>query len=209
MKFSAKLIWNIFIKNFGQGLLFVVPVAATFFVLYYLFQQLDTIFSFNIPGVGIIIILVGVSVIGYVGSKLVTSPIFGFFNRLINKTPIIKIIYSSVKDLLSAFVGNKKKFTKPVLVKLVRDSEASQMGFLTQDDLANIGIARGMVSVYVPFSYSIMGNLYIVPSVNVKALDISPTDAMKFIVSGGVTNVEIKMDLPPDCEVDLNKEIND
>jgi len=152
---------------------------------------------------------VGVSVIGYVGSKLVTSPIFGFFNRLINKTPIIKIIYSSVKDLLSAFVGNKKKFTKPVLVKLVRDSEASQMGFLTQDDLTNIGIAGGMVSVYVPFSYSIMGNLYIVPSVNVKALDISPTDAMKFIVSGGVTNVEIKMDLPPDCEVDLNKEIND
>ncbi|RLD46713.1 MAG: hypothetical protein DRI86_02430 [Bacteroidetes bacterium] len=198
MKYKTKSLWNFFIRNFGQGLLFVVPIAATFLVLYYLFQELDAIFPFQLPGLGIVIIIVGVTTIGFIGSKLVTSPIFGFFNKLINKTPIIKIIYSSVKDLLSAFVGNKKKFTKPVLVKLVRDSEASQIGFLTQDDLTNIGIGAGMVSVYVPFSYSIMGNLYVVPSHNVKALDISPTDAMKFIVSGGVTNVSERAELIDD-----------
>jgi len=207
MKIKAKSLWSAFIKNFGQGLLFVVPLAATFLVLYYLFQELDTIFSFKIPGLGIVIILVGVSFIGFIGSKIVTTPIFGLFNKLINKTPLIKIIYSSVKDLLSAFVGNKKKFTQPVLVKLVQDSQASQIGFLTQDDLTNIGVAAGMVSVYIPFSYSIMGNLYIVPTINVTALDISPTDAMKFIVSGGVTNVETKFDTPPDC--DINNEIKD
>ncbi len=189
MKIKTKSIWSIFIRNFGQGLLFVVPLAATYLVLYYMFQELDAIFPFEIPGLGIIIIILGVSIIGFVGSRLVTSPIFSAINKLINRTPIIKIIYSSVKDLLSAFVGNKKKFTKPVLVKLVKDSEASQMGFLTQDDLTKLGIGEGMVSVYVPFSYSIMGNLYIVPAINVKALDISPTDAMKFIVSGGVTDV--------------------
>ncbi len=189
MKNKTKSIWSMFIRYFGQGLLFVVPVAATFLVLYYMFQELDAIFPFEIPGLGIIIIILGVSIIGFIGSKLVTSPIFGAINRIINRTPLIKIIYSSVKDLLSAFVGNKKKFTKPVLVKLVRDSEASQMGFLTQEDLTKLGIGGGMVSVYVPFSYSIMGNLYIVPAINVKALDISPTDAMKFIVSGGVTDV--------------------
>ena len=192
MKSKSKSIWSFFIRNFGQGLLFVVPIAATFLVLYYLFQELDAIFPFEIPGLGIVIIIVGVSAIGFIGSKIVTTPIFGFFNRLINKTPIIKIIYSSVKDLLSAFVGNKKKFTKPVLVKLVRDSEASQIGFLTQDDLTNMGLGAGLVSVYIPFSYSIMGNLYVVPAINRTALDISPTDAMKFIVSGGVTNVEGK-----------------
>ncbi|MCK5846478.1 MAG: DUF502 domain-containing protein [Bacteroidales bacterium] len=192
MKSKSKSIWSFFIRNFGQGLLFVVPIAATFLVLYYLFQELDAIFPFEIPGLGIVIIIVGVSAIGFIGSKIVTTPIFGFFNRLINKTPIIKIIYSSVKDLLSAFVGNKKKFTKPVLVKLVRDSEASQIGFLTQDDLTNMGLGAGLVSVYIPFSYSIMGNLYVVPAINITALDISPTDAMKFIVSGGVTNVEGK-----------------
>ncbi len=191
MKFKIKSIWTFFIRNFGQGLLFVVPLAATFFVLYYLFQKLDTIFALDTPGLGIAAIIIGVSIVGFVGSRIVTTPIFGMLNKLINRTPLIKIIYSSVKDLLSAFVGNKKKFTKPVLVKLVRDSEASQIGFLTQDDLSNLGIAAGMVSVYIPFSYSIMGNLYVVPAVNVKPLDISPTDAMKFIVSGGVTDVSI------------------
>lgn len=189
MKIKTKSIWNFFIRYFGQGLLFVVPIAATYLVLNYIFQELDAIFPFEIPGLGIIIIIAGVSIIGFIGSKLVTSPIFGAINKVINRTPIIKIIYSSVKDLLSAFVGNKKKFTKPVLVRLVRDSEASQMGFLTQEDLTKLGIGGGMVSVYIPFSYSIMGNLYIVPAINVKALDISPTDAMKFIVSGGVTDV--------------------
>lgn len=189
MKIKTKSLWSIFIRNFGQGLLFVVPLAATYVVLNYMFQELDAIFPFEIPGLGIIIIVLSVSIIGFVGSKLVTSPIFSAINKLINRTPIIKIIYSSVKDLLSAFVGNKKKFTKPVLVKLVKDSDASQMGFLTQDDLTKLGIGEGMVSVYIPFSYSIMGNLYVVPAVNVSPLDISPTDAMKFIISGGVTDV--------------------
>ena len=110
-----------------------------------------------------------------------------FISRLIEKAPLIGIIYSSIKDLLEAFVGNKKKFTEPVLFKLSRESEVEQMGFITQRDLSLFGISKRKISVYIPFPYSFMGNLYIVPEDNITPLDISPTQAMKFIVSGGVS----------------------
>jgi uncharacterized membrane protein len=103
------------------------------------------------------------------------------------KAPLIGIIYSSLKDLMSAFVGNKKKFTEPVLVKMNRESEVEQIGFITQKDLKIIGLDDKKMAVYMPFPYSFMGNLYIVPSDNITKLDISPTQAMKFIVSGGVS----------------------
>lgn len=187
MKRRLGFLWSIFIRNFGQGLLFVVPIATTLFVLYYIFQWLDTLIPLNIPGLGVLVIVVGVSLTGIIGSKLVKTPLFNWFNRFISRAPIVKIIYSSVKDLLSAFVGNKKKFTKPVLVKIT--SEASQIGFLTQDSLLDLGLSEELVSVYIPFSFSIMGNLYIVPKKNITLLDAAPTETMKFVVSGGVTNI--------------------
>jgi uncharacterized membrane protein len=187
MKHKLGVIWSHFIRNFGQGLLFVVPIATTLFVLYYIFEWLDTLIPIEIPGLGVLIIIVGVSLVGIIGSTLVKTPLFNWFNRFLSKAPIVKIIYSSVKDLLSAFVGNKKKFTKPVLVKIT--PETSQIGFLTQDSLTDLGLSDELVSVYIPFSFSIMGNVYIVPKKNITELEASPTETMKFVVSGGVTNV--------------------
>lgn len=187
MKQKFGVLWSTFIRNFGQGLLFVVPISTTLFVLYYIFIWLDTLIPIDIPGLGVLLIIAGVSVIGIIGSTIVKTPLFNWFNRLISRAPIVKIIYSSVKDLLSAFVGNKKKFTKPVLVKVT--SNASQIGFLTQDSLADLGLSEELVSVYIPFSFSIMGNLYIVSKKNITPLEASPTETMKFVVSGGVTNI--------------------
>lgn len=190
MKTLLKSIWSSFIRYFGQGLLFIVPITASIFVLYILFEKVDTLMNLKIPGLGLVIITISVTLVGYIGSRFVTSPLFKWLNGLITKTPILKIIYSSVSDLLSAFVGNKKKFTKPVLVKLSKDSDAHQIGFLTQTDLNDLGIDEGMVSVYIPFSYSIMGNVFIVPKENISQITASPTETMKFIVSGGITNIE-------------------
>jgi len=190
MKTKSKFVWSQLIRYFGQGLLFVVPISATLLVLYYLFEKVDKLLPIGIPGLGLIIIIVGITIIGFVGTRLVTTPTFKRINNIINKTPLIKIIYSSVKDLLSAFVGSKKKFTEPVIVKINNDSDVKQIGFLTQTDLIDLGIKGDYVSVYVPFSYSIMGNVYIVPRINVEKLDSSPTETMKFVVSGGITNVK-------------------
>jgi len=178
------------LKYFGQGLLFVVPVFVTGAVLVYLFQKADTIIGLDIPGLGILILLVGVTLIGFIGTILLTNPAVRWFSNLINRTPVVKIIYSSVKDLLSAFVGSKKKFTRPVLIRLSAGNDMQQIGFLTQEDLTDLGVGEEMVSVYVPFAFSMMGNLYVVPKANVTVLEASPTETLKFVVSGGITNVQ-------------------
>jgi uncharacterized membrane protein len=105
------------------------------------------------------------------------------------KVPFIKVIYSSTKDFMSAFVGQKKKFTETVMVKMNNDAEIYKLGFITQKDLSNIGIKEGMIAVYLPHSYNFSGNLFIVPAANVTPINAPPSEMMKFIVSGGITEI--------------------
>jgi len=187
MKNFFNSIWKIFLAYFGQGLLFTVPITATIYVLYILFLKADELLNLEIPGLGILVLIVGIFIIGLIGKVFVSLPIFNYFNHLIKKAPLISIIYLAIKDLLSAFVGNKRKFTKPVLVKLSKNADYEQIGFLTEDDLGSIGISGNKVAVYAPFPYSFMGNMFIVPAENITPLNIKPTEAMKFVISGGVS----------------------
>ncbi len=113
-----------------------------------------------------------------------------YTERMIEKAPLVKLIYSSVKDLVEAFVGEKRRFNKPVLVRLEKDSQINRIGFITKEDLTDMGIDREMVAVYLPFSYSFAGELIILPRENITFLNTSGTDAMKFIISGGVTEIK-------------------
>ena len=177
------------LRYFLQGLLFLAPVSITVFILVEGFLLVDGLFNFKIPGLGLLVILAGVTLIGFLGSTFLFKPITSYFNRLLEKIPLFKIIYSSIKDLMSAFVGQKKKFNVPVLVKVNKDSELEKMGFITETDLSKLGIEEGKVAVYLPHSYNFSGNLFIVPKANIKLIQASPTNVMKFIVSGGVTSV--------------------
>jgi len=171
-----------------------VPIAVTGYVLYKAFRIIDGILPFQIPGLGLVIILVLLTVLGFLGSTILARPIFYYFDRIIEKAPLIKVLYSAVKDLLSAFVGSKKSFDKPVLVKLEKDSDVQKLGFITQDDLTELGIEGDKVAVYLPHSYAWSGNQYIVPKENITPLDVSAATVMKFIVSGGVTNIDTNND---------------
>lgn len=197
-------IWSFIIRYLGQGLLLTAPIGVTVYSVYWLFTKAnllaDKFIKFDMPGLGLLIVIACIILIGIVGNLLIKLPVFNFFSRLIARAPLISIIYSSVKDLLSAFVGNKKKFTEPVLIRHSNDTQVEQMGFITQRDLSLFGISKRKISVYIPFPYSFMGNLYIVPEENVTLLDISPTQAMKFIVSGGVSMNET--DNEEDEEID-------
>lgn len=104
------------IKYFLQGLFYIVPTAVTIYVIYYLVVMLDNLIPLDIPGLGILIILLSVTVIGYLGSHFFFT-YFKPFERAIEKTPLIKIIYTSMKDMMNAFVGKKQQFNKPVLIK--------------------------------------------------------------------------------------------
>lgn len=179
------------IRYFLQGLLYIAPIGVTLYVLYFLFVNLDNfanqLLPISFPGFGLIILLILVISIGYFGTKLISQPITNWFNRAMNKAPLIKIIYFSVKDLLSAFVGKEKKFKNPVLVKVNKTSNLEKIGFITQTDLTNLGITNGKVTVYFPHSYAFSGELFIVPIEDITPLDENSSEIIKFIISGGVS----------------------
>lgn len=188
---------------FFRGLIFITPLAIIGWVVWYLFNLSKSIpFFQDKPWLGIVLVVLGTILVGLIISSFVVRPVLVWFERILVRTPLIKLLYTSIKDLLEAFVGEKKKFNHPVLVTLFRDEEIQRIGFITDDDLSGMGL-EGKVAVYVPMSYSFSGNLYIVPASRVQPLEgISPADAMKFVVSGGVTRtsdeiLEESQQLPP------------
>ncbi len=181
---------------FFQGLIYLAPLVITIYVLYKSFVFLDGLFkplvgkylNINMPGLSIIIVFLLVALLGLMGQTIIARPIKRLVNHIINKAPLVKVVYSSIKDLLSAFVGKEKKFSQPVLVKVNTVSELEKLGFVTQKDVSKLGVKGDKVAVYFPHSYNFSGELFIVPSEHVKNIDVAPSDVMKFIVSGGVTN---------------------
>ncbi|MCO6499589.1 MAG: DUF502 domain-containing protein [Vicingus serpentipes] len=174
------------ISYFLQGLLYLVPITATIYVVVEAVIAIDSWVHVDVPGLGILIILGGVTFVGFVGSALLSQQFFRL-EKILDRVPLIKIIYSSVKDLLSAFVGKKKRFTEAVLVKM--EGNVERIGFITQKDLTQLGISKDKIGVYIPFSYAVTGNLIVVPKENVTPIEGSSAEIMKFIISGGVTNI--------------------
>ncbi len=186
-----------FLLYFMRGLLVTVPVAITSYVVYSLIQMVGhlvdgvgtivnpSIDPFLVPLIAIVIIFI----MGLLGSSIILSPIFSIIENAIEHTPVVKTIYTSIKDLMSAFVGNKKRFNKPVLVTIDKANNIQQVGFITNESLKELNINEGQVAVYLPWSYSFAGNLIVVPKESIKLIDASSTEVMKFIVSGGVTDI--------------------
>jgi uncharacterized membrane protein len=187
MKIFSRVDMKKLIGYFLQGILYLVPLAATVYVVVKAVIFVDGLVPVKFPGLGLLIILVVVTISGYLGGSLLLNSFFNL-NKILAKAPLLKIVYSSVKDLLSAFVGKKKRFTQPVLVKM--EGQVERIGFVTQKDLTYLGISAQKVGVYIPFSYAVTGNLIIVPKENVTPIDGSSADIMKFIISGGVTEIE-------------------
>ena len=187
------------INYFLQGLLYIVPITVTLYVVVWTFQKIDGILpglldklgiDMHIPGLGLIIIIAFITVIGVLGSAVIFSPINSFFQNLLKRAPLLKTIYSSVKDLMNTFVGNKKGFSEPVLVKIYENSTIERIGFITNEDVESLNIAKGKVLVYMPHSYAISGQLFVVEKKNVSPIDKSSAEIMKLIVSGGVTEID-------------------
>lgn len=191
-------LWKQLIRYLMQGLLYLIPITVTVYTLYVSFTFVDgllkryinEIIGFSVPGMGVLIIVLFVTLIGFLGSTFIFSPIIRYFDRLISKAPLIKIIYTAMKDLMSAFVGQKKKFTEPVSVLVNHDPEIIRIGFVTAKDLKSLGMSGEKIAVYLPYSLSVMGDLFVVDPAQVKPIKASPTEVMKFIVAGGVTNIE-------------------
>lgn len=191
---------NRLLNYFFKGLLISIPLAATVGIIAWFFGILDSFLGNeavtntwyygkdHIPGLGVVIILGTILLIGWIGSSYIAKPFIDWFDDWLEKTPGIKFLYSSVKDIMEAFVGEKKKFSEPVLVELGADA-IYKVGFITRKDLSKIGMP-GFSAVYFPKSYGFVGDLYFVRNDKIKPLNANPTEVFKLIVSGGVTGIE-------------------
>lgn len=167
----------------------ISPIAVTIYVIYAVFDTVDTIIPSMPRGIGFLLIIGFITTIGYIGTRFFLGRlIFDAFDYLLQHTPGIKFIYSSIKDILDSFMGDKKRFNVPVWVCTNRDPEMWRIGFLTQDDMKYWGM-ENKIAVYLPHSYAVSGWVIVVNADNIKpVVKMNAAEAMKFAVSGGVTS---------------------
>ncbi|HEV7333321.1 MAG TPA: DUF502 domain-containing protein [Flavisolibacter sp.] len=189
------------LQYFLQGLLVIAPIAVTIYAVYSIVSFIDNqvpIFTAKDDngqvyvrnyGLGFLAVIVGIILIGYLSSFFIKNRVFNLFDSVLKRTPGIRFIYSTTKEFFEAFAGEKKKFNKPVLAN-IDDNDVWRVGFITQEEARDFGFSD-YVAVYIPMSYSIAGNVYLLPRARVRRVtNINATDAMKFAISGGVTELE-------------------
>lgn len=190
--------FNLFLKSFFKGLLIVGPIGATLYIIFVVFDTIDSLIPFdkffpflNRTGVGFVSLILFISAVGYFFNKFVFGKfIFESLDHFLEKTPGVKHIYSPTKDVMSSFVGDKKKFNVPVWVKTNENPEIWRIGFLTQKDMSDVGLPE-KVAVYLPHSYAISGWVIMTNSTYILPVEgMSAAEAMKFAVSGGVAGFQ-------------------
>ncbi|MBI5741250.1 MAG: DUF502 domain-containing protein [Nitrospirae bacterium] len=174
-------------RYFFEGLLILVPMVATIYVIYIVFVKIDSIYKFRIPGAGFVVTFLTIMLVGFISSNILTKRLMQLIESTVNRLPLVKMIYMAVKDLMNAFVGDKKSFNRPVLVAVSPDRNIQVIGFMTRERLENIGLPD-KVAVYLPQSYNFAGNVVIVSKELVTPLSADSGEVMAFIVSGGVAS---------------------
>ena len=198
-------------QYFLQGLLIMAPILITFYILFSVVSSIDNLLPiFTVTdvrgvvkvqnyGLGFLIIILVIVIIGYFSYFFISNKIIVFLDRIMQRLPGLKHIYSTTRDFFEAFAGDKKRFTHNVLAN-VDDNDVWRIGFITKEDMEEFGL-KGYVAVYVPMAYSVAGNVYIIPKSRVKEIThISSSQTMKFTVSGGVTHID-------EDDKKINKEI--
>ncbi|RYE24056.1 MAG: DUF502 domain-containing protein [Sphingobacteriales bacterium] len=182
---------TILFRSFLQGLLILSPIAVTAYIIYIVFNSVDSLVPWVPRGLGFLVIISTVTFIGYMGTRFFLGRmLFDSFDYLLQHIPGIKYIYSSIKDVMGSFVGDKKRFNKPVWVCINHNPEMWRIGFMTQKDLAYLGMAN-RIAVYLPHAYAVSGYVIVVEPTNIKPITkMNPAEAMKFAVSGGITSVD-------------------
>lgn len=177
-----------FIKYFLNGLLVIFPLFCTVVIIKYVILFFDSMFPAPVPGAGFVFALGLITLVGFLGRQVFFAPIVKIFLQFIEKTPVVSLIYRSTKDFTEAFIGNERKFEKPILYD-TSGSGTFRVGFLTTESFKVPGLETH-VGVYIPHSYNFSGNYYIVPKDRIRPFPVSPAQAMKFAVTGGVTHLE-------------------
>ncbi len=182
---------------FVRGCLVLVPLGLTIYILFAILRTIDQLLPIGIPGAGLLLTLILVTVVGALTSNVVGRSVFDSTDRALKRLPLVKLIYTSIKDLIDAFMGDKKSFNRPVAVTLNPGSGLKALGFITRDGLHALELPLH-VAVYFPQSYNFAGYLAVVPREQVEALEVNSAELMTFIISGGISGLGVGQSvLPP------------
>ena len=189
---ALKKVFNLFVTYFLRGIIVVVPLVAVYLTGAYIWELIKDYKLFGSVFITISVVIAGLLLVGFATKFLIFRPLFHSFEKLITRTPLVKFVYTSIKDLIKAFVGDQRRFSQPVLVNLIEETKLERFGFLTTQEMAKLGEGfSGKVTVYIPMSYSFSGNLYVIPAHLVTPLPhVDPAELMKFILAGGVTDLD-------------------
>ncbi|WP_108671224.1 DUF502 domain-containing protein [Peribacillus acanthi] len=185
------------LKNFVNGILLIVPIAAVIYVVYKMFVFFDGLLGNYlrsymkedyIPGIGIILTILSITLIGWLSTQFILGSLFRFIDRILSKIPIVKTIYSVIKDTVHSFLGEKKSFSKVVLIKQP-NSHLTSVGFITSENVGDFyNEYKEYVAVYIPQTFQVAGFTFLVPKDQVTVIEVKAEDAMKFVLSGGMTS---------------------
>jgi uncharacterized membrane protein len=174
------------VSHFLRGAFILVPLVATVYIVVATLRTIDHLLPLPVPGAGLVLTVAVITLVGFLASNVIGRSLFRFAEGLFTRLPLVKLLYTSIRDLVGAFVGDKKRFDRPVLVRVSQDAAVRVFGFVTRDDLGALSLS-GSVAVYVPQSYNFAGTLLVVPVERVEPLQTGSAELMKFIVSGGVS----------------------
>ena len=178
---------------FVRGLVVVAPLGVTVWICVRIFRTIDSWLGLTAPGVGFVITIVLITLVGFLASTIVARRVVSAMDSLFERVPFVRLLYGSTKDTLNAFVGEKRRFDKPVLVSVSADGATKMIGFLTTESAATLGHA-GSVTVYIPQSYGFAGQLLVIPADRVQRIDAEASNVMAYVLSGGVTEVDVRRD---------------
>jgi len=177
---------------FLSGLSVILPIGLTVFVLSKLFYFVDGILQewvirtigYEIPGLGMVLVVLIVLLVGMITSNFLGKKIVKFGETIIGKIPLIKIIFNPIREIVSNLSANKSgSFKKVVLIDFPMEGRKS-IGFITSDQIALNDEKR--LCVFIPTTPNpTNGYLIIVEQTAVEVLDISVEEWLKMIVSMG------------------------
>ena len=180
--------------HFARGVAIVVPVVATCWLLAWIFLRIDgllpseELFGRRIRGLGIAIVLALALVVGLLTARRPARVVVERGEALLLRIPVFKLVYSAFRDFANALFV-KKRFDKPVLVRIGAGVDAEVIGFVTRQNLESLGI-RDKVAVYLPLAYNLGGNMVLVPTDRLTPLEADSSLVMSFVLTGGVANAE-------------------
>jgi len=186
-------------KLFLKGLVVVIPLALTSAIIWWIASYAESLLGgllarvlpsgWYIPGMGVVAGVALTVLVGVLSHILLFQKLFSWGEGVLNRLPLVKSIYSAIKDFIDYFSPESKASINKVVLVKIPGQDFEQVGFVTREDFSSFPLALTVddpVAVYLPMSYQIGGYTLFVPRSCLTPLDMSFEEGMRLVLTGGV-----------------------